>query len=686
MNSRISLGLVSLAIIALIIITAVSYAQTDPPGQPAGGDPLIVKDLPNEMIDGIYPYTNPIEKVNQANTPLTLMGGEPADFCADATPLVVIPTNPADGGVANVSNATVSDTDPVLGCIWGNPSRPQGYRTVWYRLFGTTNGRVVIDTFNSNYDTVVAAYSGECESLEILQCNDDFNLFTSNITIPITEGSVYHIEIADRESGLPQAANMQLSALLLPIDSKWNQILTNPAPPPVSRHAVVTQGPFLYVVGGQSGEAGLPNVSSRLIQFNVNTNSWTELASIPGAGYSNTTAALANGHIYVPSGYNGSNVSYDGIHWDYNIAQNSWSTAASIPTYMLPYGVPFAWASAVVPPIQNKYYLTGGLSTTNSDIPPFSPENKVNKSTFVYLTDSNSWLKLDPMQAGRYAHTSAWIEGRNLGICVAGGLGVQVDSSNQVVTILHRSAECYQPGGSWRYIGDMNIPRFGAGSAVGPDGKWYVFGGLTTIGNFLVPVRQTEVYDPIRNTWTVLDNTYNLGDIETMPARFWPRGAVIGNYLYTVGGSTFNDGEEALPVVQRLPIPSDTTYIPILSGNYDENTAPDDNFSQARPISFGSPQSRNFDQQRDFFDVYTFEIFSSRSVNIQLQVPNDNDFDVFLYGRNKTLWGESINPRQGKDQELIINNLPANRYYIVVSRVFPTGQPDKNAYYTLTIN
>ena len=686
MNSRRFLGNFILVLSFLILVTAVSRAQSNPT-MPTDNDLIIIKEPPQEMIDGVMPFQAHIQKTGEFSAPMTLLGGEPADLCSEATALVVYPSNPADGGVANVSNALVEEDDPVLSCMWGNPSRPQGYRTVWYKLFASVNGRVTIDTFNSTYDTVLGIYSGECGALVTLHCNDDTNLFTSEVTFTISQGETYYIEVADRSPGLPQPANMQLSALLQPVDSKWIQILSNPAPPPVSRHAVVAQGEYLYVIGGQSGETGIPNISNRTIRFNTNTSSWTEMAAIPGAGYSNTTAALANGHIYLPSGYNGNNLAYDGLHWAYDIAGNSWSTVASIPSWELPNGVPFAWAAAAVPPVQNKYYLTGGLSTALDNVPPFEPQNKVSKQTYVYLTNSNSWLKLDPMQAGRYAHTSSWIEVGNLGICVAGGLGVQVDpDTKEVVTVLHRSAECYQPGSSWQYIGDMNIPRYGAGSAVGPDGRWYVFGGITTAGNFLVPVTRTEVYDPVRNTWNVLPPAYNLGNAQTMPARFWPRGAVIGNNLWTVGGSSFNDGENALPVIERLTIPSQTSYIPVLSGNYADGTRPDDNFSEARPISFFVPQSRNFDSQRDFFDVYTFEILSSRSINVQLAVPDDNNFDVAVYGRNKTQWGQSVNPRQGVDESLTINNLPPNRYYVVVTRVFPTGQPDKSAYYTITVN
>ena len=672
----------------LTLVTAIGRAQPDPPIRPHK-DPIIVHEPLQAMIDGVVEEFEATDSLDRIAVPMILMADEPSDSCEDAPSLIMFPSNPADGGVANVSDATVAADDPILACQWGNPTRAQGYRTVWYKFVAPVNGRVTIDTFNSNYDTVLGVFTGTCGALDSIRCNDDFNLFSSQVTFAVNGGETYYVEVADRESGLPRPAHLQLSALLLPVDTLWAQEITNPAPPPLSRHAVVTQNEFLYVVGGQSGdrEPGLPQISNRLVRFNTNTLHWEEMAPIPGPGYSNTTAARVGDFIYLPTGYNGNQLQYDGIHWRYSIVHDAWEPIGNTPT--APHGVPYAWAAAAVPPDQAtfpRYYLTGGLSSTLDNVPPVDVEDRVVNDTFAYDVASNSWVEQKPMQAGRYAHTAAWIETRGLGLCVAGGLGVQADpNGGQPVTVLQSSAECYQPGGDWHYIGDLNVPRFGAGSAIGPDGKWYVFGGMTAIGSILIPTPVTEVYDPVRNTWSVLDPSYNLGNFQTLPARFWPRGATIGNNLWVVGGSIFNEGEHAVPVVERLNLPTYTNYVPVLGANYDDATRPDDTFAEARTISFGINETRNFDQQRDFFDVYTFEILSPYSIQVRLIVPDDNNFDVAVYGRQKTQWGHSFDPRNGHDEEITLNNLPPNRYYVVVSRVFPTGQPDKGAYYTLGV-
>ncbi|NCF66615.1 MAG: hypothetical protein GWP61_11615 [Chloroflexi bacterium] len=698
----------ALVLVFLLLVAAVGQAQIDPSPQP--GNPIIVPDPPRYAIDAMTTRSLDKMELSALRTPFILTAEEPADSCSDATPLIINPKVPADGSVGNVKNASEAEDDPVLTCMWGSPQRPQGFRTVWYQLLSPVTGRITISTFNSDYDTVlgvfgVAQYEGDqngannCNNLISVHCNDDANGFTSQLTFTATEGETYYIEVADWLFGRV-GSHLQLSVFLDPVDSSWDLVVPKPAVvPAISRHATAADGNYIYVIGGQTNtgdpdDPDLTEMSRLLLRLDTNTGSWQEKAQMPEAGYANTTAAKVDRYIYLPTGYNGSNFAYDGTHWAYELREENgqpndfWSKRASIPSGDLPYGKYFAYASAAVPPSQNRYYLTGGLSSMATSLPPIptaESEVLVNDTTFSYTPRPNeAWLKLDPMQAGRYAHTSAWIEGNNLGICVAGGLGVQTDSAGEQLTILHRSTECYQPGGSWRYMGDMNIARYGAGSAVGPDGRWYVFGGITVKDEKLATVLQTEAYDPLNNSWSIMDPSYNLGSYISMPARFWPRGNIIGNNLWVVGGSIFEqNGEEALPVIQKTFIPSQTTLVPISIGKNDDAIIPDDNFEQARLLQFGVPQTRNFDQQRDFFDFYYFNLPADGRVKVNLEVPDDNNFDLAVYDANKDLFSESSNPRNDANECLEVGLFPP-RNYIVVSRAFPTESPDKGAYYTVT--
>ena len=72
---------------------------------------------------------------------------------------IVIPSAPYMNS-ANTGTTTMDATDPLPGC--GNNSRE---KTVWYRFTAPSIGTVTVSTLGSNYDTILAAYTGSCSSL-----------------------------------------------------------------------------------------------------------------------------------------------------------------------------------------------------------------------------------------------------------------------------------------------------------------------------------------------------------------------------------------------------------------------------------------------------------------------------------------------------------------------------------------
>jgi hypothetical protein len=685
------LPLLILSVLLTLFITAVTVAQDD---EPMPGVIIRAEDLvwkPGAMIDGT---ADPLMTRMSSAEPLALSATDPADSCVDAPILALFPDAPADGTSFNVEDATSADDDPVLTCQWGVPARPQGFRTVWYQLVVPASGRITLDTFSSQYDTVLGVYTGECGDLTAIKCSDDDNGFSSERTFAVSAGETYYVEVADRDPGVGNEKILNFSALLQRLESAWDAVEARPSPPAISRHATASLFDMLFVIGGQTGGTGVPIVSNQLLRLNTYTKRWeTHLAQIPGAGYSNTTAAMVGNQIFIPSGYNGNNLGYDGLHWAYTFDPNNrddpgyWTSVAPVPKVN---GRNFAWAASAAEPGGDRYYLLGGTSSTDL----FDTQTVSNNEAFVYLTQQDTWLPITSMQAARYAHTGAWISANNLGACVAGGLGV-LDTGEFV---FHTSAECFTPTRGWRFIDSMNIPRIGAGSAVGPDGKWYVFGGLTPLDETtLVAVLQTEVYDPHLNTWSILSPEFNLGGQNLPSARAFVSGSVVDNYLYVTGGSVSYDGngnwfgdENALPLTEKFFLPSNTSFMPVQVGNFDDFLRPDDNFEDARGLGFGQAQSRNFSNQRDFYDYYYFDLTAPTSIRINLHVPDDNDFDLLLYGQNKTLRGESITPFNGVDESIPgiedqFLRLEPRRYYIVVQRSYPASQPDKGAYYTLEL-
>jgi hypothetical protein len=221
----------------------------------------------------------------------------------------------------------------------------------------------------------------------------------------------------------------------------------------------------------------------------------------------------------------------------------------------------------------------------------------------------------------------------------------------------------------------MNFPRYAAGSGVDASGNWYVYGGIDANGN---AVSETEVYDPNTNTWTVLNVPQDLGGAQNWPARGWPRGGVVGTRLWSIGGNDM-PAQTALGFVESLFTPTETTLLPVVFSDFGGAASPDDHFGVARRLTLNVPQFRNFDNIFDYFDVFYFELASLTTVTTRLtQIPSGSNYDVAIYDSNKVLWGEGNN--LGNSDEVVTRTLNAGRYFVMVKREFPFGDPNTANY------
>jgi len=109
-----------------------------------------------------------------------------------------VPPNDTCAGAITVSGSTyinsqstiaaTSTGDPVPDCAaLGNG--------VWYKYTAATDGQIVVDTIGSDFDTVLAIYTGTCGSLTQVACNDDGPGIRprSEITLSVTAGTAYYI-------------------------------------------------------------------------------------------------------------------------------------------------------------------------------------------------------------------------------------------------------------------------------------------------------------------------------------------------------------------------------------------------------------------------------------------------------------------------------------------------------------
>ncbi|MFM7173538.1 MAG: hypothetical protein ACKO4U_10955, partial [Caldilinea sp.] len=200
--------------------------------------------------------------------------------------------------------------------------------TVWYRFTPAVSGTITVNTFGSNYDTVLALYTGRRGALSQVACNDDFTGMglQSQISATLSAGVTYSLLVGSyggsaggnlvlnaafgsmRSSGLapsePVDANVPISGLLVGVlaedDSADNLNLT----------AEGTVDWALWGIGADSSLAPvarkngvLPRISDLLVLSNgsplrgvgqfgafAHTFQWEDGTPIPSA--SSVTAGL----------------------------------------------------------------------------------------------------------------------------------------------------------------------------------------------------------------------------------------------------------------------------------------------------------------------------------------------------------------------------------------------------------
>lgn len=91
---------------------------------------------------------------------------------------------------------TVAADDPIIGCGAALPATQSN--TVWYRYTPAQDMRLVVDTFGSDYDTVVAVWTGSRGTLQAENCNNDIFTYRneSGLAIWATAGITYYFEVA----------------------------------------------------------------------------------------------------------------------------------------------------------------------------------------------------------------------------------------------------------------------------------------------------------------------------------------------------------------------------------------------------------------------------------------------------------------------------------------------------------
>ena len=109
-----------------------------------------------------------------------LLTPPPNDDFDEAFPITALPFVHTQ----QTATATIAPDDPFCS---GNKA------SVWFSYTPTQSGRVDFNTFGSNYDTTLSAWSGTRGNLSQLACNDNADGLQSRIRFDAVAGVTYHI-------------------------------------------------------------------------------------------------------------------------------------------------------------------------------------------------------------------------------------------------------------------------------------------------------------------------------------------------------------------------------------------------------------------------------------------------------------------------------------------------------------
>ena len=199
MKTRTVLVSVFLASLALLLLMATGSAPVAAQGPEPTPQPNFLKPTPTPPLN----LKTDLEQRSQKPSRSAIAASND-----DFDSAIVISRFPFTHAL-DTTGATMASDDPNMGCGAGVNSN-----TVWYRFTAPSAGRIRAHTFGSNYDTVLAAFTGSRGALTSIACNDDTSTLQSEIIFRVQSGVTYHLEAADY--GSPGGGQLQLTVEFTP--------------------------------------------------------------------------------------------------------------------------------------------------------------------------------------------------------------------------------------------------------------------------------------------------------------------------------------------------------------------------------------------------------------------------------------------------------------------------------------
>lgn len=231
---------------------------------------------------------------------------------------------------------------------------------------------------------------------------------------------------------------------------------------------------IIYVVGGRRSDGA---ALARVDAYTIATNSWSQVASMPGARVEPNGATVINGKLYVSGGRN-SNGNETRTLFVYDPGSNTWSRKADMPRA--------GGCGGTQGVIAGKLYVyTGCYSSSRMGV------------FFRYNPATDAWVTLAPPPTDHKTGAGGVINGR---FYLAGGFTVlhcTIDGQPAECDDLDDALHVYNPAtNTWATRASMLTKRSGMAGAV-MDGKLFLAGGSEEF-----TVAKMEAYDPGTDTWT----------------------------------------------------------------------------------------------------------------------------------------------------------------------------------------
>ncbi len=140
-------------------------------------------------------------KANLQNRDLESLSIDLLDLSVE---FVAGPPNDKVGQALVISQSMFSDAKDTMGATRASDDpaltvcdRDPGMASVWYKFTAPSTGQVYIDTIGSDYDTMLALWTGSPGNLSLIDCNDDtWSTLQSELNADLSSGVTYYIEVA----------------------------------------------------------------------------------------------------------------------------------------------------------------------------------------------------------------------------------------------------------------------------------------------------------------------------------------------------------------------------------------------------------------------------------------------------------------------------------------------------------